>query len=60
MELLDLKCPRCQNDVQERFYGPCSSCRDDLATLGGEQREVAEVTYEPKMNVIPNQIATKE
>jgi hypothetical protein len=54
-------CPRCQNDVTERFYGPCSSCRDELrsayATIG---RVVHLAEYEPKMNVTPNAVAVKE
>ena len=32
--LLDITCPRCESPVQERFYGPCASCRSELrATL---------------------------
>lgn len=61
MEPTEITCPRCQESAQERFYGPCTSCRDELAsTLGGQQREVEVAAYEPKMNVVPNQIATKE
>jgi rubredoxin len=60
-DLLDVTCPRCGTAAQERFYGPCSSCRGELrATLGGEQREVAAATYEPKMNVTPNAVASKD
>jgi hypothetical protein len=44
-----------------RFYGPCSSCRDELRrTLGVESRDVEAVAYEPKMNVTPNAVATKD
>lgn len=58
---MEVTCPRCNKTVQERFYGPCTACRDELkATLGGEKREVEVAAYEPKMNVVPNQIATKE
>lgn len=54
-------CPRCTTAVNEQFYGPCDSCRAELrATLGGDAREVAAVTYEPKMNVTPNAVATKD
>lgn len=61
MEAMEVTCPRCNKTVQERFYGPCTACRDELkATLGGEKREVEVAAYEPKMNVVPNQIATKE
>lgn len=54
-------CPRCAEAVTEQFYGPCRTCRTDLrATLGGDARDVAAVTYEPKMNVTPNAVATKD
>jgi hypothetical protein len=55
-------CPRCSREVEERLYGPCSNCRDEL----GETMRRADVTpvvaseYVPKMNVMPNQVATKE
>jgi Zn finger protein HypA/HybF involved in hydrogenase expression len=61
MEPLAITCPRCKQEVQERFYGPCESCRTELrASMGGEKQDLGAVEYEPKMNVIPNQIATKE
>jgi DNA-directed RNA polymerase subunit RPC12/RpoP len=59
------RCPRCGQDVQERFYGPCTACRQELAstqgtdTDGGADRVEAE-RFEPSMNVVPNQVATKE
>jgi len=54
-------CPRCARAVEERFYGPCSSCRSDLrAQLGGDQREAVDAAYEPKMNVTPNAVASRE
>ena len=57
-ESLAFECPRCHAAVHERFYGPCQPCRDILvATLGGEQRDVAVADYEPKMNVTPNNVA---
>jgi len=47
--------------VTARFYGPCPACRAELrATLGGDAREIEAVAYEPKMNVTPNAVATKE
>jgi hypothetical protein len=56
-----ITCPRCGTEVDERFYGPCRLCRDDLrATLGGDARDVASEAYEPKMNVTPNAVATKD
>jgi hypothetical protein len=60
-ELLSFDCPRCNNAVNERFYGPCTACRTTLrASLGGEARDVEVAAYEPKMNVVPNQIASKD
>jgi hypothetical protein len=54
-------CPRCGSSVDDDLYGPCRSCRTELrATFAGERREVAAADYEPKMNVTPNQVATKE
>ena len=54
-------CPRCAQTVEERFYGPCTACR---LTLQAEQavsaRDIEVDAYEPSMNVVPNQIATKE
>ena len=58
---LDFDCPRCGNAATARFYGPCDACRDDLrATQGGGAREVEVAAYEPKMNVTPNAVATKD
>ncbi|MFA5564711.1 MAG: hypothetical protein WC184_02300 [Acidimicrobiia bacterium] len=60
-ELSDFECPRCHNQVSERLYGPCSSCRTELrALLGGEQSELVTEDYIPKMNVTPNAVALKE
>ena len=54
-------CPRCGNDSEERFYGPCHPCRDQLrAAHGGEARTVETGAYEPKMNVTPNAVALKD
>jgi hypothetical protein len=61
LEPLAFDCPRCARPVHERFYGPCQSCRQELrATQGGEARDVEAGAYEPKMNVVPNQVATKD
>jgi len=58
---LDFDCPRCHATTSAAFYGPCDDCRRELrATLGSEGRVVGAAAYEPKMNVVPNQIATKE
>lgn len=54
-------CPRCRRPATERFFGPCESCRHELrATIGNEARAVEAEAYEPKMNVVPNQVATKD
>jgi hypothetical protein len=59
--VIDFDCPRCRRPVAERFYGPCGECRETLrATVGGVAREVETEAYVPKMNVTPNQVATKD
>ncbi|MCP3992120.1 MAG: hypothetical protein GY724_23820 [Actinomycetia bacterium] len=59
--LTDFDCPRCQRTTTARFYGPCDDCRRQLrADLSGQGREVEVADYEPKMNVTPNAVATKE
>jgi hypothetical protein len=61
MDLLTITCPRCGAAATARFYGPCDGCRAALrAAHGGEARDVEVAAYEPKMNVVPNQIATKD
>lgn len=54
-------CPRCDATVDERFYGPCQSCRTELrAKFLGEGRIVEVAEYEPKINVTPNAVALKD
>ncbi len=61
VELLEFTCPRCGAEAAARFYGPCERCRAQLrADLGGEAHDVEVAAYEPKMNVVPNQVATKD
>jgi predicted RNA-binding Zn-ribbon protein involved in translation (DUF1610 family) len=56
-------CPRCGQDVAERFYGPCGQCRHDLneahyrppATGPGTER----ARFEPKMNVVSNDVTAR-
>jgi hypothetical protein len=56
-----LTCPRCGHDVDERYYGPCGSCREDLRAAFQREGRVVEVAeYEPKMNVTPNAVATRD
>lgn len=60
-EPLEFTCPRCETAVSARFYGPCDGCRDGLrASQGGSARDVETAAYEPKMNVTPNAVATKD
>ncbi len=64
MDLLDITCPRCAAAASVRFYGPCDACRSQLraaheAGPGGAEAVVAE-RFEPRMNVVPNQVATKD
>ncbi|MEX1218529.1 MAG: hypothetical protein WEA11_08435 [Acidimicrobiales bacterium] len=54
-------CPRCGLNVSSRFFGPCDDCRSTMrATVGGEARTVEVEAYEPKRNVVPNAVATKD
>jgi len=54
-------CPRCAAEVDDRFYGPCSSCRSDLrAKVAGQARVVDAAAFEPAMHVTPNAVALKE
>ena len=61
MDTQELVCPRCGEDVVERFYGPCGSCRGELrAKYLSEGRVVEVAEYVPKMNVTPNAVALKD
>lgn len=59
-----IECPRCHRVVHVRFFGPCDNCRQELVAkyrsdadpVGPAEREA----FEPKMNVTPNFIATKD
>jgi hypothetical protein len=54
-------CPRCGNEVTERFWGPCLSCRGELnAQIRGIAEQVEIQRFEPAMNVVPNHVATKD
>ncbi|HET6811334.1 MAG TPA: hypothetical protein VFH50_10020 [Acidimicrobiales bacterium] len=60
-ELLSFTCPRCQRAAEAATYGPCPDCRSELrARFQSEGREIEVAQYEPKMNVVPNQVAQKE
>lgn len=54
-------CPRCARPTSAFTYAPCLDCRSELrAGTGAEGRQMQVATYEPKMNVVPNQVATKD
>ena len=58
---LTFECPRCHLVTAADYWGPCDTCREELAaTLQRDGREVGATAYEPKMNVVPNQVATKD
>jgi hypothetical protein len=63
--LTDFTCPRCENAVSERFYGPCGTCREQLraamSSSGVASDEAAGTTrFEPALHVVPNHVATKD
>jgi endogenous inhibitor of DNA gyrase (YacG/DUF329 family) len=61
VDLLRFACPRCGDEVADRFYGPCPTCRQALvAGQRGEAREQEQTRFEPKMHVVPNHMATKD
>jgi endogenous inhibitor of DNA gyrase (YacG/DUF329 family) len=61
MDVMAVTCPRCGNEVEERFYGPCSPCRDELRAMFLTEGRVIELAeYAPKMNVTPNAVALKD
>ena len=54
-------CPRCRQQVEHRFFGPCPACVQELRSkMMGDTTEVVAPEYEPKMNVTPNAVALKE
>jgi Zn finger protein HypA/HybF involved in hydrogenase expression len=58
---IEVTCPRCATVITARFYGPCPACRAQLrATVGGQAHQLESADYEPKMNVTPNAVATKD
>lgn len=58
---IDFTCPRCERPTSDRFYGPCTDCRSTLrALIANDARSIEAEAYEPKMNVVPNSVATKD
>ncbi len=60
----ELVCPRCgAADGAARFYGPCAACRGELRVMFAGQEPAGPADrnlYEPKANVTPNFVATKD
>ena len=40
---MHVTCPRCGRDVDERFYGPCATCRDDLRAAFVNEARIVDV-----------------
>ncbi|MEM7322741.1 MAG: hypothetical protein AAF531_06625 [Actinomycetota bacterium] len=60
-EVLSFTCPRCGTAAEARFYGPCPTCSRQLqAAYQQTTNDVEAPEYEPKMNVTPNAVATKD
>jgi hypothetical protein len=58
---IEMDCMRCGRTEAMRFYGVCTSCRDELrATFARAERDLEVAAYEPKMNVTPNAVALKD
>ncbi len=58
---MEFACPRCHDEVDDEFYGPCETCRTQLRDAFRAQGRVVELAeYEPKMNVTPNAVALKD
>ncbi len=58
---LSFTCPRCGSAAEAEYYGPCPSCCQELrSAYEGLGRDVVAEAYEPKMNVTPNAVASKE
>jgi hypothetical protein len=61
VEPFAFECPRCHRSAEATLYGPCPACQEELrARQRVVARTVEVAAYEPKMNVTPNQVATKE
>ena len=57
----ELPCPRCGISREQRFYGPCDRCLEELrAKYAGVARAIETEDYVPKMNVTPNAVALKD
>jgi hypothetical protein len=65
-DIVEFTCPRCGHATAARFYGPCRDCVALLRAQQGTEHGTGHgpsatvAAYEPKMNVTPNFIATKD
>ena len=60
-DVADERCPRCDGVLDGELYGPCPACIAELrVNQRQEARAVEAEVYEPKMNVTPNAVATKD
>jgi hypothetical protein len=58
---IEWDCLRCGETHPMRFRTVCPRCRDELrASLAREAKDVEVAAYEPKMNVTPNAVASKD
>jgi hypothetical protein len=62
---LEFRCPRCGQPANERFYGPCTPCREQLVATFSDtgiapEAGAAPARFEPGMHVVPNHVATKD
>ena len=60
---LEFPCPRCRETTRQRLYGPCGSCRTELCETLWREPSAGQATraaIDPKMNVVPNFVATKD
>jgi uncharacterized protein with PIN domain len=58
---IDWDCLRCGETHPMRFRTVCPRCREELrATMAREAKDVEVAEYEPKMNVTPNAVASKD
>jgi hypothetical protein len=61
MSDISFDCPRCGAATASRFYGPCGDCAGQLRDrFQPRSKDVEAPEYEPKMNVTPNAVATKD
>ena len=69
LETTVFNCPRCNSEVTERFWGPCTACRQELTANAakasggdgtGDTGSFEAAKFEPAMHVTPNHVATKD